>query len=88
MPISIGEQAMTTSTFYLQPGHPSVYSFPKRLLDIIGSLIGLAILAAIFGPVAIAIELDSPGPIFYSQKRYGLYGRPFTIWKFRSMVAE
>ena len=77
-----------TTTLNLQPGHPSVYSVPKRLLDIIGSLVGLAILAAIFLPVAIAIKLDSPGPIFYSQKRYGLYGRPFTIWKFRSMVRD
>ncbi|MGK7901230.1 MAG: sugar transferase [Hormoscilla sp.] len=79
---------MTTSTPDFQLVHPSVDSLPKRLLDIIGSLVGLLILAAVFGPVAIAIKLDSPGPIFYSQKRYGLYGRPFTIWKFRSMVAD
>lgn len=77
---------MTTSTLNLKTGHPSVYSVSKRWLDIIGSLVGLLILAVLFLPIAIAIKLDSPGPIFYSQKRYGLYGRPFQIWKFRSMV--
>lgn len=66
--------------------HPSTYCRYKRLLDIIGSVMGLAILAVVFLPVAIAIKLDSPGTIFYSQTRYGLYGKPFKIWKFRSMI--
>lgn len=66
--------------------HPSASSIFKRLLDIVGGLIGLMILAIVFVPVAIAIKLDSPGPIFYSQKRYGLLGKPFCIYKFRSMV--
>ena len=39
-------------------------------------------------PVAIAIRLDSAGPIFYSQERFGLQGHPFRIWKFRSMVTN
>jgi lipopolysaccharide/colanic/teichoic acid biosynthesis glycosyltransferase len=39
-------------------------------------------------PMAIAIQLDNPGPIFYSQIRCGLYGRTFRIWKFRSMIVE
>lgn len=39
-------------------------------------------------PIAIAIRLDSSGPIFYSQKRFGLQGKPFRIWKFRSMVSN
>ena len=66
--------------------HPSTYSIFKRCLDIVGSLVGLLILAIVFVPVAIAIKLDSPGSIFYSQERYGLRGRPFRIRKFRSMV--
>jgi lipopolysaccharide/colanic/teichoic acid biosynthesis glycosyltransferase len=49
---------------------------------------GLVILAFIFVPVALAIKLDSPGPIFYSQERYGLQGRVFRIRKFRSMVVN
>ncbi len=65
--------------------HPSVISPWKRLIDIVGSLIGLFILALIFLPVAIAIKLDSQGTIFFSQQRYGLYGKPFIIYKFRTM---
>lgn len=73
--------------FALMP-HPSAQSKFKRGLDIVGSLVGLLILAIAFVPIAIAIKLDSPGPIFFSQERYGLQGRPFHIWKFRSMVNE
>lgn len=68
--------------------HRSVYSMFKRLLDIGGSLVGLLILALVFVPVAIAIQLDNPGPILYTQERYGLQGRNFQIWKFRSMVVN
>lgn len=68
--------------------HPSVNSQLKRLLDIVGSLAGLAILGVLFIPITIAIQLDNPGPIFYSQIRCGLYGRTFRIWKFRSMVVD
>ena len=66
--------------------HPSVTCAIKRSLDIAGALVGLAILAIIGLPIAIAIKLDSHGPVLYSQQRYGLKGEPFQIWKFRSMV--
>lgn len=66
--------------------HPSASCLIKRSLDILGSLVGLAILGIFLLPIAIAIKLDSSGPIFYSQERYGLRGRTFQIWKFRSMV--
>jgi lipopolysaccharide/colanic/teichoic acid biosynthesis glycosyltransferase len=68
--------------------HPSATCLIKRSIDIFGAVVGLVILAVIWVPTAIAIKLDSPGPVLYSQKRYGLKGRPFTIWKFRSMVAN
>ena len=68
------------------PVHASVTSRTKRLLDVLGSLIGLIITVVIAIPVIIATQLDNPGPIFYSQIRCGLKGRPFRIWKFRSMV--
>ncbi|MGH1396299.1 MAG: sugar transferase [Trichormus sp.] len=68
--------------------HPSVQSRFKRCLDILGSLVGLVILAIVFVPIAIAIKLDSTGAILFSQERYGVYGRPFRIWKFRSMVND
>ena len=66
--------------------HPSVESKAKRLVDILGALVGLVITAAIAIPIAIAIQLDNPGPIFFSQMRCGLNGREFRMWKFRSMV--
>lgn len=60
----------------------------KRAIDIIGALVGLGITAVLFLPVALALKLDSPGPIFFRQTRVGLRGQQFTIWKFRSMVAD
>ena len=58
----------------------------KRLLDLVcGTIIG-AILLVVFPFVALAIALDSPGPIFYKQERVGQYGAKFTVYKFRSMV--
>ena len=66
--------------------HRSAYSIFKRSLDILGSLVGLLILALVFVPITIAIKLDTQGPIFYSQERYGLQGRTFRLRKFRSMV--
>ena len=68
--------------------HPSVRSKAKRLLDIVGSIVGLGITGALFIPVAAAIKLSGPGPIFFSQDRCGLMGRRFQIWKFRSMVTN
>ncbi len=68
--------------------HPSVDSKTKRLVDILGALVGLAITGLILLPIAIAIQLDNRGSIFYRQARCGLNGRTFKIWKFRSMVVE
>ncbi|MBF2065590.1 MAG: sugar transferase [Calothrix sp. C42_A2020_038] len=68
--------------------HPSVKSKFKRCLDIVGSLVGLIILAIVFIPIAVAIKIDSPGPIFFIQERYGLHGKTFKIRKFRSMVMK
>lgn len=60
----------------------------KRSIDIVGALVGLAIVAVLWLPIAIAIKLDSPGPILYSQVRCGHRGQTFRIWKFRSMVTN
>jgi lipopolysaccharide/colanic/teichoic acid biosynthesis glycosyltransferase len=68
--------------------HPSVKSGIKRLIDIIGALIGLIITAMVAIPVAIATQFDSPGPLFYNQPRCGYHGKTFKIWKFRSMVVD
>jgi lipopolysaccharide/colanic/teichoic acid biosynthesis glycosyltransferase len=66
--------------------HRSTYSLVKRVIDFVGSLVGLAILALVFVPIALAIRFDSSGPVFYSQERHGLMGKSFRIYKFRSMV--
>jgi len=68
--------------------HPSVRSVLKRLMDIAGALVGLAVTAVLFFPLAVVIRLDSPGPILFSQVRCGWMGRQFRIWKFRSMVSN
>ncbi|MEM6520676.1 MAG: sugar transferase [Cyanobacteria bacterium P01_D01_bin.71] len=68
--------------------HPAVNSILKRIFDIVGAIAGLLITAVLFIPIAIAIQIDNPGPIFYSQVRCGHHGKTFRIWKFRSMVAN
>lgn len=68
--------------------HPSVASWMKRLIDIIGALVGLLITAILFIPIVLAIKLDDPGPIFFSQVRCGWMGKRFKIWKFRSMCVD
>lgn len=68
--------------------HISAYSNLKRYIDITGGLVGLMITALMFIPIAILIKLDSEGPILYSQIRCGLNGKPFRIWKFRSMYSD
>ena len=71
-----------------QQVHYSANCKRKRLIDILGALVGLVVTAMIALPITIAIQLDNPGPIFYSQLRCGLKGKTFRIWKFRSMVVE
>ncbi len=57
----------------------------KRLLDLLGSTVGLLIFSPILIILAIAIKLDSKGPVFYMQERIGKRGLPFKLFKFRSM---
>lgn len=60
----------------------------KRLFDIVVSTVGLLILCPFFILLSIAIKLDSSGPVFYRGVRVGRFGKPFKIYKFRSMVAD
>jgi exopolysaccharide biosynthesis polyprenyl glycosylphosphotransferase len=57
----------------------------KHLLDFFGSLVWLVILSPVFLVIALAIKFSSPGPVFFRQKRSGINGSPFTIFKFRTM---
>lgn len=63
-------------------------SFLKRLTDIIFSLFALIISSPILLLAAIAIKLDSRGPVFFMHKRSGLDGKPFKLFKFRGMVTN
>ncbi len=62
--------------------------FIKRCLDVAGALAGLGLTAFLFPVIALAIRLDSPGPLFFRQVRVGENGRLFTCWKFRSMYQD
>ena len=65
-----------------------LYVFLKRSLDILGSFIGLVLLSPIFFIVSALIKIESNGPIFFVQKRVGLNGKEFNMYKFRSMVVN
>ena len=60
----------------------------KRGFDVLVSAVGLLVTAPLFPLIALAIRLDSRGPVFFSQRRAGLDGQPFSMHKFRTMVAD
>nr|WP_302334544.1 sugar transferase [uncultured Romboutsia sp.] len=69
------------------PNGNKAYLFLKRLIDIVGSGLGILILMPVFLIIGILIKLEDPkGSIFFSQKRNGLNGKEFNMYKFRSMV--
>ena len=60
----------------------------KRLFDILAGLTGLILFSPLLAAIAVWIKLDSPGPVFYRGRRAGRNGKPFQIFKFRSMVVD
>jgi len=60
-------------------------SFAKRLFDLLGAGVALLLLSPLLAAVAVAIKLDSPGPVLFRQQRCGFNGRSFAILKFRTM---
>lgn len=85
--ISLFHDTLPMLTFYAK-----AFSAPqllaKRCLDIVGGLTGLALLGLMLPFVALAIRMESSGPIFFDQIRLGEQGRPFRCWKIRSMFAD
>lgn len=72
-------------------GHASTGSFYpiiKRMLDLIVAAIGVVIFGILLPFIALAVRLDSPGPVFYGQERVGKGGRVFKVHKLRTMVAD
>lgn len=83
-------EMLRPSEFIFDPGfQPTRFGLAmKRLLDVFFSIVALLLTAPIMLITAIAIRLDSPGPVFYRQQRVGKGGRLFTIIKFRSMRVQ
>jgi len=86
--LTTNSQASANDLNNIPETHPSIRSKSKRFIDILGSLVGLSITALLFIPIAVAIKLDSPGPLLFSQTRLGLLGSKFKIYKFRTMGAD
>jgi len=74
-------------TFSTTPEN-EVHLLLKRLLDLAGAALLLVLLSPLLALLAVLVKLTSPGPVFYRQVRCGLGGRRFTLFKFRSMVAD
>ena len=69
--------------------HQYGYRFIKRLFDVVASSVAVVILSPVFLIIAIAIKINDPaGPVFYTQTRVGKDGKPFKMFKFRSMVTN
>lgn len=71
-----------------EPGAGFRYKYVKRAFDAVASALALGLLAPAFGLIAVLIKLTSPGPAFFRQERAGKDGKPFFIFKFRTMVAD
>ncbi len=65
-----------------------LYLFWHTVMNLVSGICGLLVLSLVLPLIALLIYLDSPGPIFYSQERLGFQGRPFRIYKFRSMRTD
>jgi lipopolysaccharide/colanic/teichoic acid biosynthesis glycosyltransferase len=82
------EETTTQSTKIGQRNASPLAQAVKRGLDVIGSLVLLVLLSPLLLVIAIAIRLDTPGPILYRRRVIGQEGKPFMALKFRSMVAN
>jgi lipopolysaccharide/colanic/teichoic acid biosynthesis glycosyltransferase len=84
---------MQSANSFVVPGSPREQLEPplpgskaKRIFDAAASCVGLVILSPLLAVIAVLVKLSDGGPVFYRQERVGMGGRPFTMFKFRSMV--
>lgn len=82
------EEKILYEDSYKKVNNSRFYLFLKRFIDIFVSILGLILLSPILIVVSVLIKLDSKGPVFFSQKRVGLHGKTFNMYKFRSMVVN
>lgn len=88
VPISLLESDWILRSFVDQAHANTFYEMAKRLVDIFGGLIGTLGMLLVLPFVGLATILDSGFPLFYSQERLGMYGKPYKIIKFRTMVQD
>ena len=85
LPIEHLEIDWLVSSFIERVRLDPAFMLSKRVVDLLGTVVGLALLAVLAPFIALAIRLEGPGPIFYRQVRLGQGGRAFTVNKFRTM---
>jgi putative colanic acid biosynthesis UDP-glucose lipid carrier transferase len=78
-------EARPTSSTIREPA--AARSLIKSIVDRVGALLGLILISPLLSMVAIAVRLDSPGPVLFTQPRYGRNGEVFRVYKFRTMTA-
>lgn len=92
MDIPAQKQIERVGNYYAVSFVPKIHSFKqiffKRVMDIVGAIIGLTITGIVTVFLAPILKLESPGPLFFSQVRVGKNGRRFRIYKFRSMYVD
>ncbi|MCK6456258.1 MAG: sugar transferase [Phycisphaerae bacterium] len=81
-----GAQTLPASWPGVSSARDRAYEIAKRAVDVVGSLIALALFLPVMALAAVLVMLTSPGPVFFRQSRAGRYGKPFRMYKFRSMV--
>ncbi|WOJ92161.1 exopolysaccharide biosynthesis polyprenyl glycosylphosphotransferase [Congregibacter variabilis] len=87
--ITAGTQLLASSyTGWLRDAHDGVYPLIKRSIDLAVSSLALLLLFPLLLFTALAVKLESAGPVLFSQTRIGRRGRPFKCWKFRSMYID
>ena len=72
----------------MNQGRMKAMRWEKRVLDFVLAVVGFAVALPFFAVIPVLVKLTSRGPVFYRQERLGKRGRPFRIWKFRTMYAD
>lgn len=88
VPIALLQSDWILRSFVDQTHVNAFYDLIKRLLDILGGLVGSLGMLIVLPFVALATLIDSGFPLFYSQERLGIYGKPYKIIKFRTMIQD
>lgn len=86
--MTLDDEEIQDTTKKFKVKEKPIYSFTKRVFDVGASFVGLTLLSPVLLVVAIAIKLESKGPIIFSQDRVGLNGKIFKMYKLRSMVSN